>query len=368
MGNPRQGQLLVQITVTHIAKAPSPEEQLQFLSKLQRIFAEGDFTATYKFALLISLADLAVEVGADNGNELVLTTRQIALRFITLYWKHSLPYGNGATGGDAGILVQNNGTQAAIVSAIVKFRQQTLAQTLSTAIQDPRFNGLLSTVTVTVSAQPLTYLQNFGGGTDEFIYERAGNGKIRLKPGIGYCLRRFYPLVQQLARSHWVSHIKDNRRNLPILGETSDLEDFLFSSSRQSLQIMGAGLRKLEGNKCFYCSHPLTTADVDHYIPFAQYPRDLAHNFVLAHPSCNRSKSDTLAALPHLERWLERLLQRADSLSEIGADAGFVSDQSIAQQVGAWAYANSAASSSHAWLAANEYRPIDERYVDCFSR
>ena len=42
---------------------PSPESQLVFLSKLQRLFAEGDFTATYKFALLIALADLAVELG-----------------------------------------------------------------------------------------------------------------------------------------------------------------------------------------------------------------------------------------------------------------------------------------------------------------
>lgn len=56
---------------------PSPEAQLQFLSKLQRVFSEGDFTATYKFALLISLADLAVEFGADDNNALILATRQI---------------------------------------------------------------------------------------------------------------------------------------------------------------------------------------------------------------------------------------------------------------------------------------------------
>ena len=50
------------------AIAPSPEAQLQFLSKLQRLFAEGDFTATYKFALLMALADLAIELGADDGH------------------------------------------------------------------------------------------------------------------------------------------------------------------------------------------------------------------------------------------------------------------------------------------------------------
>lgn len=348
-------------------KPPSPEFQLQFLSKLQRIFSEGDFTATYKFALLIALADLAVELGKDDGDELFLTTRQIGLRFIALYWRQSLPYGNGRPGSEAGILIQNSGTQAAVVSAIASFRAQTQAQTLTAATLDPSFNSLLSAVTATVSAQPLTYLQNFGGVTDEFVYERAGAGKIRLKSGVAYCLRRFYPLVQQLARSHWVGHIKGNRRNVSFIGEADDLEDFLFSSSRQSLQIIGAGLRKLDGAKCFYCGHSLSTADVDHYIPFSQYPRDLAHNFVLAHPACNRSKSDTLAALPHLERWLARLMSKSDALAEIGGEAGFVTEPVIAHQVGAWAYSNAVASGSQAWSSANNYEPIDQRYTDSFS-
>ena len=38
----------------------TPEAQLAFLTKLQRLFSEGDFTATYKFALLMALADICV--------------------------------------------------------------------------------------------------------------------------------------------------------------------------------------------------------------------------------------------------------------------------------------------------------------------
>ena len=349
------------------AGCPSPEAQLQFLSKLQRVFAEGDFTATYKFALLTALADLAVELGSDDGDALMLTTRQIGLRFIGLYWHHTLPYGNGRPGSDAGILIQNNGAQAAVVSAITSFKRETQTKTLLAATLHPEFRCLLSSVSATVSAQPLTYLQNFGGNTDEFLYERVGPGRIQLKPGIGYCLRRFYPLVQQLVRTHWVGHIKGNRRNTSILGEADDLEEFLFASSRQSLQIMGAGLRKLDGANCFYCGHCLTSVDVDHYIPFSQYPRDLAHNFVLAHPSCNRSKSDTLAALPHLERWLERIQMHADALAQIGADAGFVVESSIAHQVCSWAYSNAVACGSQAWIEANSYSPIGQEYLDCFS-
>lgn len=331
------------------------------------MFSEGDFAATYKFALMIALADLAVELGSDDGSELMLTTRQLADRFISLYWNHAIPYGTGRAGSEIGVLIQNNGTQAAVISEIVSFRAMTRVNTHNAGRFLPEYRDLLGAVSRTVSAQPLSYLQNFGGGTDEFLYERFGSGKIRLKPGVAYCLRRFYPLVQQLSRSHWVDHIKGNRRNVSILGRADDLEEFLFASSRQSLEIMAAGLRKLDGAKCFYCGHSLHTADVDHYIPFSQYPRDMAHNFVLAHPSCNRSKSDTLAALPHLERWLSRLVHQADSLAEIGSEAGFVTDIIVTRQVGEWAYSSAVASSSKAWLAANSYCPIDQRYTDCFA-
>lgn len=350
-----------------MAQIPSAAAQLLFLSKLQRIFLESDFTATYKFALTIALADLAVELGADDGNELMLSTRQIGERFIQMYWRHALPYGAGHSGASPGILIQSNGTQAAVISAISAFRAKNGAGSPQLAHSVPDYKALLAMVTKTVSAQPLKYLQNFGGSTDEFIFERAGAGKVRLKLGVTYCLRRFQPLVQQLARSHWVTHVKRNRRNINILGASDDLEDFLFATSRQSLLTMAAGLRQLEGSKCFYCGHILTTTDVDHFVPFSQYPRDLAHNFVLAHPACNRSKSDTLAARPHLEHWLERLVRHADSLNEIGHAAGMVSDIQVSRKIAAWGYTSAASSGGHAWLAPTKYEPIDSSYQSYFS-
>jgi len=227
---------------------------------------------------------------------------------------------------------------------------------------------LLSAVTQTVSAQPLTYLQNFGGGTDEFLYDRPAPGKVRMKPGVMYCMRRFQPLVQQLARSHWVGHIKGNRRNRSILGDADDLEEFLFSTSRQSLIAMAQGLRRLDGASCFYCGTGMTSVDVDHFIPFVQYPRDIAHNFVLAHPTCNRSKSDMLAAKKHLARWLERLERRADDLTQLGVQAGLVADAAVCRRVAAWGYSTGFASGGAAWVAPNSFEPIDASYIDCFAR
>ena len=49
---------------------PSADEQVRFLSNIQRILEEGDFSASYKFALLLALADISVETGDDSGNAL----------------------------------------------------------------------------------------------------------------------------------------------------------------------------------------------------------------------------------------------------------------------------------------------------------
>ncbi len=340
---------------------PAPEAQLAFLSKLQRLFAEGDFTATYKFALLIALADLAVERGRDDGEALRLTIGDIAEKFIELYWQQATPYAH--TKATAGILVQNNGAQAAIVNAVAEFRAQKPAATAESARRLDSYRSLLQDVGRTVAAQPVNFLQNFGGGTDPFLYDRVRGGVV-LRPGVGFCLRRFQPLVQQLARSHWIDHIKRNRLNSAILGETDDLESFLFETSRQALVVVATGLRKLSDGHCFYCGATVRDgADVDHFIPRALYPRDLMHNFVLAHPACNRSKSDTLAARLHLERWVEFISKNNDALQEIGIAAGRVSEPEACRAVARWSYSNAVNAGGHAWLRANAYEPVDHGYL-----
>ncbi len=342
--------------------APSPEAQLAFIAKLQRLFAEGDFTATYKFALVIALADLAVEIGADDGEALHLANRAIATKFIELYWQQMAPYSNGRAGTEAGVLAQNNGAPAAVISAILDFRRGNTAASAQAARSTPGFDALLTKVTQTVSAQPIIYLQNLGGQTDQFLYRREP-GAIVLQPGVMYCLRRFQPLVQQLARTHWVSHVKRNRRNVPLLGEDDDLESFLFETSRQTLAVIGSGLRLLTSSHCFYCGAKVGEADVDHFVPFSLYPRDLMHNFVHAHPACNRSKSDTLAAKPHLERWLEHVSKNDDALQEVGHAAGRTADLDSCRAVVRWGYANALSSGAQAWLRAGSYEPVDDDYL-----
>lgn len=343
---------------------PKPDAQLVFLSKLQRLFSEGDFTATYKFALLSALADLAVERGRDDGDRLRLTHRTIAATFVDLYWQQTAPYSRGPGQADIGVLAQNNGAQAAVVRAIAAFRQRQPHATVQSArAVGPAYDLLLQDVARTVAAQPIRYLQNMGGQEDAFLYKRE-RGAVVLEPGVMYCLRRFQPLVQQLARTHWVGHIKRNRLNVPLLGAEDDLESFLFETSRQTLRAIGEGLRPLTNSRCFYCRSVVYNAEVDHFIPFSIYPRDLMHNFVLAHAHCNGSKADTLAARPHLDHWMEHITRHDDALREIGERVGRLADRPSSVAVARWGYANAFSGGARAWLKVGTYMPVGADYMN----
>ena len=312
-----------------------PEAQLAFLAKIQRLFAEGDFTATYKYALLISLADLAVELGSDDGEPLRIPHRSIGEKFIELYWQQATPFKDG-------LIIQNYGRQAAVISEILKFMHEKPAET--------------------VVVMPIDHLQNIGGSDEAFLYDLQKDF-ITLQPGVSFCLRRFQPLIQQLARNGWIEHVKGNKLNSPLLGQSDDLEGFLFEMPRQALTIIGHGLRRLGNGSCFYCGRVLKELDVDHFVPHSLYPRDLVHNFVAAHPACNRSKSNTLAAKAHLFNWMSFTEKHADDLSEIGLKAGVQYDHAAVKSVARWGYSNAIESHSHAWVKQKSYELIDEGYL-----
>ena len=94
---------------------PDAEAQLRFLRQLQRLLEEGSFVATYKFALLHSIADLCVMSGDESGGPLELSTSEIAERFIHLYWRQTVPF---LSGPEAAVLMQNTGRQAAVVREV----------------------------------------------------------------------------------------------------------------------------------------------------------------------------------------------------------------------------------------------------------
>jgi hypothetical protein len=112
---------------------PSAAQQIEFLLRFQRLLAEGSFVATYKYALLQAIADLAVVVGDDSGAPLTITTRQLAEEMIGLYWRQVAPF---PMTGAAEVLRQNTGRQAEIISR-VREAQALLGGSLPELRRDP---------------------------------------------------------------------------------------------------------------------------------------------------------------------------------------------------------------------------------------
>ncbi len=102
---------------------PDPERQVQFLFNVQRLISDGSFVATYKFALLLALADLAVERGDDTTESLPLDTRDLAEKFVDLYWRQVLPWVPGR-GGATGRLAQATGQGAAVLNRVAAAHEQ----------------------------------------------------------------------------------------------------------------------------------------------------------------------------------------------------------------------------------------------------
>ncbi len=320
------------------APAPTPAEQVEFLGNIERVLSEGQFVATYKYALLVAIADLAVQIGRDDGDELELSVNQIAEKFIELYWRQSAPYGNSVGDGEFGILMQNAGRQASVISIVAGLRND--QGTLTRARESPAWNGVVSRTARIVTEMPLWRLQILRAGPLEFLYGRSETeGNIRLKAGVAANLRRFHGMVLRLAQSEWLRFIQALPGNASLLGATSDLGEFLFGAERSALKRMVEPLREVQQGRCFYCERPIVTGDVDHFVPWSRYQRDLAHNLVLAHVACNRKKSDLLADEQHLERWIDRDRDRDSVIVQAGADAGIVIDLPGTMGVARWAYA-----------------------------
>jgi hypothetical protein len=72
--------------------APSAEFQLEFLAKVERILSQGQFTTTYKFALLVALTNIAVEQGDGSGDALEVDLDDVARQYLELYWNMARPY------------------------------------------------------------------------------------------------------------------------------------------------------------------------------------------------------------------------------------------------------------------------------------
>jgi hypothetical protein len=340
-----------------VIEPPSPQEQLVFLDHIQRLFDEGEFVATYKYALLLAITELAVEQGSDTGDTLDLFHSDIANKFLELYWPQVVPYRADDQGG---VLIQNKGQQAATIMLLQDLRSR--YTTLPRARASGEWKAAVRRTVSLLKEMPLWRLQILRRQEVPFLYIPGTGPYIRLLPGVMFNLRRFHGLLQQLIRSAWANHIRTNPRNAILLGDANDLEDVLFGTDRASLALARPVLRDLQDDTCFYCQRRLGEAGaVDHFIPWSRYPRDLGHNFVLAHTKCNADKRDLLAATGHLEKWRHRN-ETHNALLKQELASQFVCDEATMLRVARWSYGHAFATASQSWQAREKVVPLSEDY------
>ncbi len=328
---------------------PTPEEQIVFLRNMQRLLSEGQFVASYKFALLHSIADLAVVKGDDSGGPLELHTSEIAAKFVELYWRQSRPF--PIAGESTLILQQNTGTQAAIIRKIAASQQEFGASLFRLKQGDSsRWTKLVTAVDSVVCDMPLWKLQTVGSESLEFLYDNVGAGtKITLKPGVAYCFRAFYQLIRDLVEGAWSRFVQ--KLNATKLGNITDLGSFLFGNERASLDAYRPILFDLQKGNCLYCQKPLAQqSQVDHFIPWSRFPADIGQNFVLAHAKCNNAKSDFLAAEQHLDSWLHRNREHEAELKERLIASALPCDLGASLQIARWMYQQTEKASGQVWV------------------
>jgi hypothetical protein len=213
---------------------------------------------------------------------------------------------------------------------------------------------------------PLWKLQTIGSERLEFLYENREEENPReivLKPGVAYCFRRFYSLVVELVEGAWTQYVR--RTNSDLLGPEAELRRFLFGTSRSDLSRYRDILEEVQKGRCFYCGRALSTSGaVDHFIPWRRYPLDLGHNFVLAHDSCNSSKGDRLAAVPHLRKWHERNVSGLYELPRRFEEAGLLHDHTASNRITRWAYGQVAGQGGQVWVKGRTLEPLGQEWEE----
>ena len=311
-----------------VQHGPDEHGAIKLAENIFQLLDRGGFVATYKYAVLLGLIDLCLEGTTRTGEAPdMVTTRQLAEKVLELYWPQTRPFeAEGMTGA---VLRQNTGTQAKIVSDILRFKEGLgipEAGIHGARMECPEgFASLLDSIEWTLILMPLPRLQNLGGRSvpvlyfidwDETIeqkrrmvtdYQRGRpsdfDNRISFLPGVGTYLVQLNGLLRPLIHREWMRMVaKINKL------EVSRLEMFLFGPSRASTGRLRAAMVELQENRCFFCEGRMGgRVEVDHFIPWARYPDNGIDNLVVAHRRCNHEKRDFLAAAGHVGRWVARM-------------------------------------------------------------
>jgi hypothetical protein len=355
----------------------SDDEGLRFAERLLSLIDSGRYAATYKFAALLAILDLAAEhTDPATGPPDMVHGRDVAARVIELYWPQSAGY---AASHDSVKKTLSQSPQNDIPAKLARWRDHHGlgdGATLRDAERaDPKgWGNLVADLTAIVIGMPLAKLQKFGDGRnaveDRFIYdfrwaeevkrptvERIGfDDRLYLRPGVGEWLVRLTPLLRPLVEAKWTKRVAE--RN-PEFIDHQLLDTFLFGADRINLDRVRVPLLDLQKGDCFYCHQRIRQPpEVDHFLPWSRHPDNTLDNLVAAHRACNGAKSASIAGLDHLEDWLERSHEADSSLAGLATSLSWPrkSERTIATARAVYLWLPTEA---RLWIAGTEFEAFD---------
>ena len=296
--------------------------------RLLALLDESARTSTYKPALLLALIDRAPRHVADAR----VPVRSLAERVIELYWPQTLTY--PATGE---ILLQNQGSQAAIVRAVSEFRARNAPDVRTLPERTRRgdaWEALVTRVELTLAEWPIPRLQR---PFEPFLYSfawpwqeegrwskrsyRETSRVVELHDGVAEGLVALGPLLRPFMTRWWTDKTAQLNPSVPAARSLVEFEEFLFGRDRVALGRVAEGLLDLQRGACFYCGRAVARdREIDHFIPWSYSGDNGVDNLVAACRRCNNDKRATLAGADHVVSLIERNTHLAADLRAIAEE------------------------------------------------
>ena len=315
--------------------------------KLLSLLDQSARTSTYKPALLLALIDRVQEY-LDQEQ---VPVRALAERVIELYWPQTLAYPTTGV-----VLSQSQaGSQASIVSAILRFRDQHAAVSRvlpETVRRDESWPLLVDRVEATLAEWPIPRVQRpyapflyafdwrwqEAGGWSLRDY-RGGARAIRLFPGVGEALTSLGPLLRPFITRWWTDKAAQLNPDVEAARSVLEFEDFLFGRDRVALERVAEGLLDLQHGDCFYCrTRVAAKREIDHFIPWGHSGDDGLDNLVAACRRCNNAKRAALPGPDHLADLTERNRTWNHDLSAIAEERRWPRDPLRSARIARAAY------------------------------
>ncbi len=366
------------------------EGAIGFATRLLELVSRGGKTASYKYALLNALIELALEArGQGVLGSAMFTTRAIAERMLALYWPQTGRYALGEQ--VFAPLEQMGGGRRSLVDRIAELRaldeRETSTPNRARLAFPSEYRELLDQIEIVLIRYPLRLLQRLDAEHVDLIYQPwdqefaesvirryqrqfADGGlasdfdnRVILFPGVHAWLAELAPLLLPLIRREW-ARLVAQRNRLP----EAELETFLFAPKREQLGELRPELARMQDQQCFYCRNPLDRASqVDHFLAWSRCGASSIENLVVAHQACNNDKSDYLVAARHLERWGQQLGERRDDLAELAYAHRWPSEPARVRALVRSSYAE-LAGETRLWLARKSWVRAGEQPIAALLR